>query len=153
MIEKMQPFPLDSRGWFQGIRHCPSPNFDQRPAGMAISLLVIHSISLPPCVFGGQAVDALFTNTLEASQHPDFAELVHLKVSAHLFIRRNGEVVQYVSLYHRAWHAGDSYFAGRTHCNDFSIGIELEGCDELPYSDEQYNKLKIFIYILQIQFP
>ncbi|MBF8652781.1 1,6-anhydro-N-acetylmuramyl-L-alanine amidase AmpD [Pseudomonas putida] len=127
-------------GWFHGdgITHCPSPNFNARPQGEQISLLVLHNISLPPANFGGGYVQAFFQNRLDPNAHPYFASIEHLKVSAHLFIERGGAVTQFVSLHDRAWHAGVSCFDGREGCNDFSIGIELEGTDEIPYTEAQY---------------
>jgi len=140
-------------GWLQGVRRVPSPNCDQRPAGTGIELLVIHGISLPPGEFGGEAVDALFTNTLDPQGHPYYREIAGLRVSAHLLIDRDGAITQYVSLHDRAWHAGVSCFRGREACNDFSIGIELEGCDELPYTDAQYQRLASITCLLQRHFP
>ncbi len=136
-------------GWLEEVRHCLSPNCDKRPDGIPVELIVIHGISLPPREFGGPYIDQLFTNTLARHAHPDFAKIAELRVSAHLLIRRDGEITQYVSLLQRAWHAGVSSFAGRTRCNDFSIGIELEGCDEVPYADEQYSQLVRVIHLLQ----
>ncbi len=124
-----------------GARQAPSTNCDDRPPGMDIDLVVIHGISLPPGRFGGPWIDALFTNTLDPNAHPFFAELGTLKVSSHLLIRRTGEIVQYVPFRRRAWHAGESSFKGRTRCNDFSIGIELEGTDTIPYRAIQYSQL------------
>jgi len=141
------------KAWFEDVRHCPSPNYNERPEGMEIELLVIHSISLPPCQFGGPFIDQLFTNTLDQNAHPIFVELANLQVSAHLLIRRTGEVVQYVSLLKRAWHAGVSNFQGRERCNDFSIGIELEGCDEMSYTNKQYQQLAQIIKLLQQEWP
>ncbi|HHB93280.1 MAG TPA: 1,6-anhydro-N-acetylmuramyl-L-alanine amidase AmpD [Thioploca sp.] len=135
--------------WMKGVRYCPSPNFDERTAN--IELLVIHSISLPAGKFGGPFIDQLFTNSLD--NRPDFAEIINLRVSAHLLIRRDGEIVQYVALDKRAWHAGISSFNGRTKCNDFSIGIELEGCDDVPYTGIQYQKLAKVTKILQQTWP
>lgn len=129
-------------GWFTGVTRCPSPNFNERPAGEAVSLLVIHNISLPPACFGTGKVQAFFQNRLDAAEHPYFESICHLTVSAHLFVERDGAVTQFVSLHDRAWHAGVSSFAGREGCNDFSIGIELEGTDELPYTDAQYLALE-----------
>jgi AmpD protein len=122
-------------------RQCPSPNCDDRPASAAPELLVIHSISLPPGEFGGPEVEQLFTNQLDWDAHPYFGEIRGLEVSSHLLIRRDGELVQFVPLTKRAWHAGASSFRGRDCCNDYSIGIELEGEDETPYTDEQYRVL------------
>jgi N-acetyl-anhydromuramoyl-L-alanine amidase len=142
-----------NKAWLEGVRHCPSPNYNERPEGKEIELLVIHSISLPPCQFGGPFIDQLFTNTLKQNSHPIFAELVDLRVSAHLLIRRTGEIVQYVSFLKRAWHAGVSNFQGRERCNDFSIGIELEGCDCCAYTDQQYEQLVKVIKLLQQAWP
>lgn len=125
-------------GRMAGARYLASPNCDPRPPGDAPSLLVIHGISLPPGEYGGPWIDALFTNTLDPDAHPYFADIHQLRVSSHLLIRRGGEVVQYVPFGMRAWHAGLSSYQGRERCNDFSIGIELEGTDEAPYTEEQY---------------
>ena len=129
-----------STGWVDGIRHCPSPNYNQRPLG-EISLLVIHNISLPPGQFGTGKVQAFFGNQLVVDEHPYFAEICHLQVSSHFLIERDGAVTQFVSCLDRAWHAGVSHFDGRDNCNDFSLGIELEGTDEQPYTDRQYQAL------------
>ena len=131
---------IDS-GWLTSARRHPSPNQDERPADEAPSLLVIHNISLPPREFGGPWIDDLFLNRLDESAHPFFAEISGLEVSSHLLIRRDGEIIQYVPFNRRAWHAGASCFEGREACNDFSIGIELEGADDIPYTDEQYRIL------------
>ncbi len=124
-------------GWCEGIRHCPSPNFNERPNG-EISLLVIHNISLPPGQFGTGKVVELFQNCLCADEHPYFAGIAELRVSAHFLIQRDGSVIQFVSCLDRAWHAGLSLFEGRDNCNDFSIGIELEGTDDQPFTAIQY---------------
>ncbi|OAT34930.1 1,6-anhydro-N-acetylmuramyl-L-alanine amidase AmpD [Proteus myxofaciens] len=130
------------QGWLVGAKHVPSPNFDKRPKGDEIpSLLIIHNISLPPGQFGGSYIDQLFTNTLSASEHPFFREIEGLRVSAHCLIRRDGEIVQYVSFTDRAWHAGVSLYQEREKCNDFSIGLELEGTDECDFTDVQYTQL------------
>lgn len=115
-----------------------SPHFDERPPGLLPELIVVHGISLPPGEFGGPWIDRLFTGTLPADAHPEFRERAGLSVSAHALIRRCGEIVQYVPFGARAWHAGKSTYQGRAGCNDFSIGIELEGTDEVPYADAQY---------------
>jgi AmpD protein len=128
-------------GLIEPARHRPSPNCDDRPAGVEPELLVVHGISLPPGEFGGPEIEQLFTNRLDWDTHPYFQEIRGLEVSAHLLIRRDGEVVQFVPFTQRAWHAGDSTFRGRATCNDYSIGIELEGEDEIPYSDAQYAAL------------
>lgn len=132
---------LDAQGWFSGVRRLSSPNCDARPAGNPKTLLIIHSISLPPEKFEGDAVERLFTNTLNFDEHPYYAQLRGVKVSSHFFIRRNGELIQFVSCQCRAWHAGASLWRGKSRCNDFSIGIELEGSDSVPFTDIQYKKL------------
>lgn len=141
--------------WLTGaeVRHCPSSHFNQRPPSTVIDLLVIHTISLPPNEFGGQAIDDFFTGQLKVDEHPFFKEIQHLKVSAHLLIRRTGEIVQYVSFLDRAYHAGVSCFQQRENCNDFSIGIELEGNDLVPYTLQQYQRLVATTRLLQQHFP
>lgn len=128
-------------GWLMNARAVPSPNFNVRPSDSDVSLLVIHNISLPPGEFSGACVEEFFCNRLDCTAHPYFAEIADLKVSSHLFIRRNGELVQFVSLFDRAWHAGRSVFEGQIECNDYSIGIELEGTDEQQYTQAQYARL------------
>ena len=128
-------------GWLRGARIVRSPNSGERPAGVAVDLLVIHNISLPPGEFGGRYIDDFFRNVLEPSAHPYFARIRSLQVSAHLLIDRAGVVTQYVDFNRRAWHAGVSSFCGRENCNDFSIGIELEGSDYHPFTDLQYEAL------------
>lgn len=123
---------LLENGWLVDARHVPSPHHDCRPEDEKPTLLVVHNISLPPGEFGGPWIDALFTGTIDPNAHPFFAEIAHLRVSAHCLIRRDGEVVQYVPFDKRAWHAGVSMYHGRERCNDFSIGIELEGTDTTP---------------------
>ena len=140
-------------GLLDATRQAPSPNSDDRPTGTVIDLIVIHGISLPPGEFGGPWIDALFANALDPSAHPYFATIAELRVSAHLLIRRNGELVQYVPFHRRAWHAGASQYAGRSRCNDFSIGIELEGVDDLPYDDRQYTPLAAVIRTLWQAYP
>ncbi|MBD8491920.1 1,6-anhydro-N-acetylmuramyl-L-alanine amidase AmpD [Pseudomonas syringae] len=127
-------------GWCAGIAHCPSPNFNARPAA-EISLLVIHNISLPPACFKTGQVQAFFQNRLDIDAHPYFEGIAQLRVSAHFLIERDGEVTQFVSCLDRAWHAGVSSFEGHEGCNDFSIGIELEGTDDQPFTDAQYTAL------------
>lgn len=122
-----------------------SPNCDDRPAGMLPHLVVVHAISLPPDQFGGAGVEQLFSNVLDPRAHPYYATIAHLRVSAHYFIRRDGEVIQFVTPDKRAWHAGVSSWRGRERCNDFSIGIELEGCDTVPFEAEQYERLAALI--------
>ncbi len=130
-----------SCGWLPSARALPSPNFDGRPSDAPIDLLVIHAISLPPGQFGGPYIEQLFTNRLAVDAHPYFASIDGLRVSAHFLIPRDGQLIQFVDVFARAWHAGDSMWLGRTRCNDFSIGIELEGCDELPFTAVQYTSL------------
>lgn len=142
-----------SGGWLACARRIPSPNFDERPDGEVPSLVVVHAISLPPDQFGGPGVEQLFTNTLDPDEHPYYATICHLRVSAHFFIRRDGELIQFVSVDARAWHAGVSSWDGRERCNDFSIGIELEGCDSLPFTPEQYRRLAGLLEILQANYP
>ncbi len=139
-------------GWLDLARRCPSPNFNQRP-NIPISLVVVHNISLPPKQFGGAYIEQLFTNCLNPLEHPYFAEIAHLQVSAHLLIRRDGEVVQFVSFLARAWHAGQSTYEGKVNCNDFSIGIELEGSDDIAYEDIQYQQLSQIVSLLQQMYP
>ncbi|MDO8266650.1 MAG: 1,6-anhydro-N-acetylmuramyl-L-alanine amidase AmpD [Moraxellaceae bacterium] len=139
--------------WLSSARRCLSPNQNARPAGMPVSLVVVHGISLPPGEFGGPYIDALFTNSLDSSQHPYFHEIAGLKVSAHLLVRRDGQVVQYVPFDCRAWHAGMSCYGGQENCNDFSIGIELEGTDEIPYTERQYEALVMVLGLLEARYP
>lgn len=129
-----------STGWCEGVQHCPSPNFNARPEG-EVSLLVIHNISLPPAQFKTGKVQAFFQNQLDITEHPYFESIADLRVSAHFLIERDGAVTQFVSCLDRAWHAGISCFEGREGCNDFSVGIELEGTDEQPFSEAQYAAL------------
>ena len=130
-----------------------SANCNPRPAGTCPELIVVHGISLPPGQYGSGDIEALFTNKLDPTAHPYFAEVAHLEVSAHFLIRRTGEVVQFVSTDERAWHAGVSSWCGREHCNDFSIGIELEGTDDAPYEDPQYEALAALISVLRNHYP
>jgi N-acetyl-anhydromuramoyl-L-alanine amidase len=129
------------RGLIEGARFVPSPNQDARPPGASIDLVVVHGIGLPPGEFGGPWVEQLFLNRLPSGAHPFFATLADLKVSAHLFVRRDGSIVQFVPFHARAWHAGASAWRHRVACNDFSVGIELEGADEVPYEPAQYEVL------------
>ena len=140
-------------GLLKEARQQPSPNCDVRPDETDISLIVIHGISLPPGKFGDDYIDQLFCNQLNPEEHPYFKEIAGLKVSSHLLIRRDGEIVQYVPLQKRAWHAGVSRYQSRESCNDFSIGIELEGEDETPYTDAQYNMLAELIRELIATYP
>ena len=135
------------------MRHLPSPNCDERPAASELELVVIHSISLPEGGFGTPHVEALFCNCLDVDAHPSFPEIARLRVSAHVLIRRDGELVQFVPLTKRAWHAGVSCYAGRDRCNDFSIGIELEGCDWQPFEERQYRRLASLVRLLMAAWP
>ncbi|MDR2188034.1 MAG: 1,6-anhydro-N-acetylmuramyl-L-alanine amidase AmpD [Azonexus sp.] len=139
-------------GWLSGAERRPSPNFGPRPPG-AISLIVIHSISLPPGHFGGGWVEDFFNNRLDPTRHPYFAEIARLQVSAHFYIRRDGSLVQFVGGDQRAWHAGQSSWRGRGDCNDFSIGIELEGSDEQPFAAAQYAALWPLLDALCQRYP
>jgi len=146
-------FRIDEHGWLRGVARVPSPNADERPPGCAPSLVVVHGISLPPGEFGGPWIDRLFTNTLPADAHEYFATIDKLRVSAHALVRRDGEIRQYVPFTRRAWHAGESSWCGRQRCNDFSIGIELEGTDEMPYEEAQYAALVRLIAALRLAYP
>lgn len=140
-------------GLVKGARFISSPNCDERPAGCAIELVVIHHISLPPGEFGGPGIAELFTNRLDPAAHPYYATIAGRKVSAHFLVRRDGELLQFVPCGKRAWHAGESSWQGRTRCNDFSIGIELEGTDEAPFTDAQYERLAALTRALQPRYP
>ena len=140
-VPQLADWRIDAAGWCDAATHLPSPNRDARPADAVAELLVLHNISLPPGEFGGPAIAALFANTLDCGAHPYFEGLRDLRVSAHFLIRRDGELVQFVSCAERAWHAGVSLYRGRGRCNDFSIGVELEGCDDQPFTDAQYHVL------------
>jgi N-acetyl-anhydromuramoyl-L-alanine amidase len=139
--------------WLHGAQRVPSPNQSERPAAADISLLVIHNISLPPGQFGGPWISDLFCNQLSVDFHPYFAEICHLQVSSHLLIRRDGSVLQYVPFDRKAWHAGRSSFAGREECNEYSIGIELEGSDFTPFTDYQYERLQQVTQLLLDGYP
>jgi AmpD protein len=136
-------------GWLTDVRHVRSPNFDPRPEEQEPTLIVVHGISLPPGQFGGGYIDRLFTNSLDADEHPYFREICHLRVASHVLIDRRGYVTQYVSFRDRAWHAGASRHSGRPRCNDYSVGIELEGTDDIPYAPAQYEVLGRLIDSLQ----
>lgn len=139
--------------WWSGARRVESPNLSDRPVGRAIDMLVIHNISLPPGEFGGPWIEKLFTNTLDPSAHPYFESIAQLKVSAHLLIDRAGKVTQFVPFDKKAWHAGQSNFAGEQNCNEFSIGIELEGCDDKVFTDQQYDVLAQLTRYLRDCYP
>ena len=142
-----------STGLIENVQFIPSPNYNDRPINDDIDLLVIHGISLPPGQFEGDAVQKLFTNKLDYNAHPYYEILREMKVSSHLFIRRDGTLIQFVPFHLRAWHAGVSQFEGRENCNDFAIGVELEGTDEIPYAVAQYQQLAIVIRALQNVYP
>ena len=144
---------LDPAGWLATAYHLPSPNCDARPLGQAIELVVIHNISLPPGIFEGDAVIALFTNRLDWDAHPYYQAMRGIKVSAHFFIRRDGTLIQFVPCSLRAWHAGISSWQGCERCNDFSIGIELEGTDAVPFTDKQYATLIPLVRQLKQAYP
>ena len=143
----------DKAQWLENARRVPSPNHDDRPEGADICLLVVHGISLPPGEFGSSCIEQLFCNTLDTGAHPYFDQLRGLKVSAHLLIDRRGDIIQFVPFHKRAWHAGESVFNGRENCNDFSIGIELEGADDVNYETIQYEVLAQVITELQQAWP
>ncbi|MCC7080679.1 MAG: 1,6-anhydro-N-acetylmuramyl-L-alanine amidase AmpD [Burkholderiales bacterium] len=140
-------------GWLDGARRIDSPNCDERPDGAAVALIVIHGISLPPGEFGGDEVERLFTNALDPAAHPYFRSLRGLRVSAHFFVRRDGELLQFVSCLRRAWHAGVSCWRGRRACNDYSVGIEFEGSDDVMYEDAQYQTGAALISTLRAVYP
>jgi AmpD protein len=144
---------VDAHGWFSGVHRVASPNCDLRPAGTTIDALVIHNISLPPDQFGGPEILDFFTNQLDINAHPYFAQLKDVKVSSHFLVRRNGMIVQFVPCRKRAWHAGVSSWQGRSRCNDFSIGIELEGSDFVPFEAGQYAALLRLTRRLQRAYP
>ncbi len=144
---------FDPAGWLRLARRLPSPNCDDYSADTRPELLVIHNISLPPNEYGGDGVERLFTNTLDPAEHPYYATIAHLRVSAHFFIRRDGELLQFVPITRRAWHAGVSNYCGRERCNDFSLGVEMEGSDFEPFCDAQYDTLKQLIAQLKQVLP
>jgi AmpD protein len=144
---------IDASGWLSSARKVPSPNFNHRPNAAEISLLVIHNISLPPKQFGGPFICDFFTNCLDVDSDPYFQEIADLRVSSHLLIDRDGSTTQFVALGDRAWHAGQSCFDGVDNCNDCAIGIELEGADDIPYTDEQYQTLVDVTRVLITQYP
>ncbi|RVU86214.1 1,6-anhydro-N-acetylmuramyl-L-alanine amidase AmpD [Leucothrix sargassi] len=144
---------IKETGLIEDVQFLASPNHDDRPDQMSMDLIVIHNISLPPEQFGSDHINQLFTNCLCPDEHPFFAEINHLKVSSHVLIRRDGEIIQYVPFHKRAWHAGASSFKGREVCNDFSIGIELEGTDNQSFCDEQYEALDNLLSELLVTYP
>ena len=148
-----QRLRINNEGLVEGVRFIPSPNCDERPAACAIHLLVIHYISLPPGAFGGTGIIEHFTNRLDPSAHPFYASIAGVKVSAHFLIRRDGGLIQFVPCAKRAWHAGKSSWKGKTRCNDFSIGIEMEGTGEVPFTAAQYRRLATLTRVLQARYP
>ena len=153
MTANRRRLSIDERGFANLARQVRSPNHDNRPPGTAITLAVVHAISLPPGKFGGEGIAQLFTNRLDPGAHPYYASIAHIRVSAHFLIRRTGESVQFVGCNDRAWHAGVSAWKGREHCNDFSIGIELEGVDDVPYTAAQYTMLARLLRVLRRRYP
>jgi AmpD protein len=144
---------VDRDGIVRAAAQVPSPNCDERPAGAAITLLVVHGISLPPGEFGGPGIVELFTNRLDPAAHPYYGDVAKLRVSSHFVIRRDGSLTQFVSCLKRAWHAGASSWRGRSRCNDFSVGIELEGSDDAPFEDAQYEALAFLLTDLREKLP
>ena len=149
----MHAWKIDALGKLPAARFIESPNHDDRPAGCAITMAVIHNISLPPGQYGSQDVAALFTNTLDPTAHSYFANIYQNRVSTHFFIRRDGELIQFVPCVRRAWHAGVSFWQGRERCNDFSVGIELEGCDTEAFEVVQYDVLNKLLIALKETYP
>ena len=144
---------ISEAGWYGHARRVPSANSDDRPAGVVVALIVIHNISLPPGRFGGDSVERLFTNRLDPDAHPYFSGIAALRVSAHFLVSRTGGLTQFVSTSRRAWHAGTSEWRGMGRCNDYSIGIELEGTDERPYTGKQYLRLGALTRALVGRYP
>lgn len=144
---------IDKKGYLNKVAQISSPNFDARPDNCAINMIVIHNISLPPNEYGGYGVIELFTNQLNPNEHPYYAQIHTHKVSSHFFIRRDGEIIQFVSCLERAWHAGASNWQGRERCNDFSIGIELEGSDFEAFEPKQYQALTAIVKLLKKAYP
>lgn len=140
-------------GLLMDTLYIPSPNYDERPTDADINLIVVHGISMPPGEYGGPYIEHLFTNRLDPTLHPFFASIEGLTVSAHILVRRDGELIQFVPFHRRAWHAGESCFQDRKRCNDFSVGIELEGTDTDPYTDSQYEQLAELIACLMRHYP
>ncbi len=149
----MTELKIDDTGWLRTVEVIQSPNYDARPDNTKIKLIVIHCISLPPMEFGGGYIQQYFCNQLDADVHEYFSSICEMKVSAHCLIERDGKLLQFVSFLERAWHAGESKWRGEPNCNDFSIGIELEGVDDLDYTDAQYEQLNKLIASLLAQYP
>ena len=153
MMDPREALRVDAGGLVRQVRQVRSPNRDARPPGTEVTLAVVHGITVPAGQFGGDGVERLFTNTLDPSAHASYASLSGLRVSAHFFVRRSGALVQFVSCNERAWHAGVSEWQGRARCNDFSIGIELEGTDTAPYAPAQYRRLAALLRALKVRYP
>lgn len=145
--------PWRDEGWLEGVAWLPSPNFGERPAGAEVSLVVIHNISLPPDEFAGQWVEDFFLNRLDRNAHPYFVTIADVQVSSHFYVRRDGRVIQFVGCDKRAWHAGQSCWCERDNCNDYSVGIELEGSDTIPFASEQYAALWLLLDALRERYP
>lgn len=142
-----------TNGWLDTALHVKSPNFNERPVGAIVNLLVVHNISLPPAQFDNPYIELFFQNELPIDEHPYFATIAGMEVSSHFLIKRSGEIIQFVSCDQRAWHAGNSNFCGQDNCNDFSIGVELEGTDTLPYESVQYQRLAELTHALKAAYP
>ncbi|MBT3826274.1 MAG: 1,6-anhydro-N-acetylmuramyl-L-alanine amidase AmpD [Nitrosomonadales bacterium] len=153
MSSQNKIFKIDEDGFLTHVKKIDSPNYDSRPLNQTISLIIIHSISLPPNKFGNSHIEDFFTNKLEINQHPYFKKIKHLKVSSHFLIKRKGELIQFVSCLKRAWHAGESSWKNVNNCNNFSIGIELEGSDIMKYEDIQYKVLIKLLKSLRLKYP
>jgi AmpD protein len=149
----IQKLKLNALGYIEPATQIASPNFDTRPENSSINMIVIHNISLPPNQYGGSGISQLFTNQLNPDEYPYYAEIYTRKVSSHFLIRRDGELIQFVSCIQRAWHAGQSSWQGRERCNDFSIGIELEGCDFEEFEPAQYHTLNLLLNCLKSTYP
>jgi len=147
------PLLIDADGWCSGARRCACPNFGPRPAGCKVTLAVIHSISLPPGEYGGDHIERLFANRLDWDAHPYFQQIRGLQVSSHFVVRRDGELLQFVSCNERAWHAGRSAWQGREGCNDFSVGVELEGLEGERFEDAQYARLLPLLRAIARRYP
>jgi AmpD protein len=149
----MTNFHIDEKGWLRSGEVIRSPNFDARPDDTKIKLIVVHGISLPPGEYGGGHIQQFFCNSLDVAAHEYFESICQLTVSAHCLIERNGNILQFVSFLDRAWHAGESEWRGEQACNNFSVGIELEGCDDQAYADPQYQSLADLIAALRVRYP
>jgi len=149
MISHKKKLQLNHKGFIKNTKQIPSPNYNARPKDTEINLIVIHNISLPPNQYGGNFIEQFFTNKLDSNKHPYFKEIKNVKVSSHFVIDRKGDLIQYVSCNYRAWHAGISEWNGKDNCNNYSIGIELEGSDHLEYDNAQYEKLNQLIDCLK----